>query len=260
MPGRQLLIDRPSRSREILPRRDRQLAWLYIALAYLLGALIVLAWTRLSGYGVRTEEDVSVVSIGLALVVLFVGLPAVIFLWKGVVRSGRAARRQGASTQHRLLILLTALFIVGALAGAVVVQSQLQRGRSRTLDRATPGMFDRSGLVLIYRGNQQYRNMNDRCSGNGAGPPAVIAPCGPENRPPCVTQRWLIGHNAWPLVQIGETQMPAVSAQRALRGGPRGANATSPILRPRSQNAPSILLVARGGCYLVYRRWIGGSR
>ena len=89
----------------------------------------------------------------------------------------------------------------------------------------------------------------------GSGPSPVLTVCGPENRPQCVTRRWLVTRNAWPLVQIGEARAEVPMMQGSRPGVPFGSGPLSPILRPGSQGStPSMLLVTHGGCYLLYRR------
>jgi hypothetical protein len=246
---------RPAPSRTISPGRDRVLAWLYIGIAYVLGALIVLGWSSMSGHRIQNEEDAAVFSTGISLLVLLLGLPALILLWRALIRSSRAARSEETSRHHRALIVATVPFFAAAVVGVVVLQSQLQQGKSQAADHATASVYDRSGLVVIARGNQRYRNMNDRCSGMVSGPPPVLARCGPENRPTCVTRQWLATRNAWPLVQIGEARADVPMSQGSRPGASFSSGPLSPILRPSSQDTtPSMLLVTHGGCYLLYRR------
>ena len=73
-------------------QRDRWLARVYITTAYLLGAVIVFAWTKMTGNKVQNEEDLAVVSTGLFLMVAVLGIPALVLLWRGMARSGRATR------------------------------------------------------------------------------------------------------------------------------------------------------------------------
>lgn len=246
---------RPAPSRTISPRRDRVLAWLYIGMAYVLGVLIALGWSRMSGHRIQNEEDLALFSTGISVLAILLGLPALILFWRALTRSSRAARSEETSRYHRILIVATVPFFAAAVVGVFVLQSQLQQAKSRAADYATPGMYDRSGLVVIARGNQQYRNMNDRCSGTGSGPPSAVIRCGPENRPTCVTRRWLVTRNAWPLVQIGEARVGVPTFQGSRPPPSFGSGPLSPILRPgRQGSTPSMLLVTHGGCYLLYRR------
>jgi hypothetical protein len=253
MPGRPHRAARSTRSHPISPQRDRHVAWVYVAIAYMLGTAIFFAGTQMIGSGIQTEEALSLVSTGLSILAVFLGVPALMLLWKAVTRSGRAARAQGTSAQHRLLIVATAAFIAFALVGAFVAQSHLQTGKSQIRDQATTSMFDRSGLVVIYRGAQQYRNMNDRCSGDGTGPPD-IQPCGPQNQPPCVTQQWLVAHDAWPLLQIGRLSAPAIGPHGMPSLGASGPPTTLVVFRPKRDYMPAFLLVPHNACYLQYRR------
>ena len=253
MPGRPSLDTRPPTSSELPRRRDRQVAWLYIGIAYLLGALIVIAAARMLDNSAPNEEDLSLLSFGLGLVAIVAGLPALVLLWKAVSRSGRADRKHGTSTQHRYLILAVLLFGAATLGGAFAAQSRLNHMRSQVMDHASAGMFDRSGVVVISRGGHHYRNLNDRCSGNGNAP-TVPGGCGAENRAPCRSKEWLVNHDAWPLRQIGEVGYIAPGTWGPGSPGFGSRGTISPILRPASQDLPSFLFIFKGSCYLEYRR------
>lgn len=253
MPGRRSLAARSSRPHPISPRRDRHVAWLYVAIAYALGAAVFIAGSRMISSGIRNEEELSLVSTGLMLVAVFLGVPALILLWKAVTRSRRASQAHSTSTEHRLVVFASTTFVAFTVVGAFVAQSRLQTGKSQVRDQATATMFDRSGLVVIYRGAQQYRNMNDRCSGDGTRPP-VIQPCGPRNQPPCVTRQWLVAHDAWPLVQIGRVSAPATGLHGELSLGARGPWTTLVVFRPKRYFTPAFLLVRHDACYRQYRR------
>jgi len=121
---------RSKRSNQTSPHRDRQRAWLYVAIAYALGALVLLAATRVIGAGIQNQENQQLSTTGLSLLAVFLGAPALILVWKAVSYSRRATRGEGTSAQHRLVLLAAAAFIAFAVVGAFVIGSLIPTAHS----------------------------------------------------------------------------------------------------------------------------------
>lgn len=124
------MATRSKRSNQTSPRRDRRLAWLYVAIAYALGALVLFAATRVIGAGIQNQETQQLGDAGFFLLAVFLGGPALILVWKAVSRSRRATHGEGTSAQHRLVLLAVAAFIAFAVVGAFVIGPLIPKAHS----------------------------------------------------------------------------------------------------------------------------------
>lgn len=231
-------------------RQGSRRIWGRVVIAYLLSGPVALAWINHFKAGADNEEALNVAFTALGLLSFALGIPALLVAWGAL----KQARRLPVSARaiHQARAVRTAVGVLFALwaAGLVVAQLHINREQSHVQDRASPSMFDRSGLAAIQHRGHTYRNPNDRCSPATGLPPVIVA-CTAQNRPPVRTRAWLIAHHDWPLTVIGEVRFPNSGVPGPGWGQTGAAHS---ILRPSAQDNPAFLLVASGSSYLEYLR------